>query len=46
MRLCINKHSQIPDAAHASEGRFTQIVIKTMTDCVSTKESISGFVDV
>jgi hypothetical protein len=46
MKLCVHKHSQIPDAVGACDRRFTQFAIKTMPVCFSTKGNDSGFVDV
>jgi hypothetical protein len=46
VKLCVCKHSQIPDAFPACDRRFTEFIIKTMPVCFSTKGNGSGFVDV
>ena len=46
VKLCVCKHSRIPDAFPACDRRFTEFIIKTMPVCFSTKGNGSGFIDV
>jgi hypothetical protein len=46
VKVCVCKHSQIPDAFPAFDRRFAEFIIKTMPVCFSAKGNGSGFVDV
>jgi hypothetical protein len=46
LKLCVCKHSHIPDAVRVYDRRFTQFAIKIMTVCFAAKANDSGIVDV
>jgi len=46
MKLCVSKHSHIPEAVRACDRRLTQFVTKTMPVCFATTGNYIGFVDI
>jgi hypothetical protein len=46
LKLCVRKHSHIPDAVRVYDRRLTQFAIKTMTVCFAAKANYSDVIDI